>query len=221
MSKTILVANNVEKIYHNGSRNVGAVSGVTCRIHEGDSVSVIGPSGAGKSTLLHMLGGLDAPSAGTVMIGDTDLYKLSDGERAKIRNKRIGLVFQFYYLLPEFNALENVMLPAMLAGKKADDLARKILQFVGLSERMTHKPGELSGGEAQRVAIARALINEPDVLLCDEPTGNLDSGTSESILNLLFDINVKLNTAIVIVTHDENVTRRTKSVLHLKDGRVV
>lgn len=221
MNKIVLAADGVEKIYRADSREVRAVNGVTCQIREGESVSIVGPSGAGKSTLLHMLGGLDTPTRGTIMIGDADVYKLSDKERAKIRNRYVGFVFQFYYLLPEFNALENVMLPATIGGKKAKDLARQILAFVGLDERMTHKPNELSGGEAQRVAIARALINEPDAILCDEPTGNLDSATSESILRLLFNIKTKLNTALVIVTHDENVTKLTDSVLHLKDGMLV
>lgn len=220
MSSVILAARQISKAYRGGVKEVMAVDRASCEIRRGESIAVVGPSGAGKSTLLHLLGGLDHPTTGSVTLDGIDIYKLSDRDRARIRNKRIGFVFQFYYLLPEFNALENVMLPAMIGGKSVNQRARQILKTVGLENRMTHKPGELSGGESQRVAIARALINEPEILLCDEPTGNLDSVTSESIFRLLFDIKAKTNTALVIVTHDESITKLTDSVLRLKDGRI-
>jgi len=222
MSNVILRAHNVSKIYRtSAAKPVKAVDKVSVDIEKGSSLCVVGPSGAGKSTLLQLLGGLDFPTTGNVMFDGIDIYKLPDKGRAKIRNKRIGFVFQFYHLLPEFSVLENVMLPAMISGKSAKDKARGILKSVGLGDRADHKPGELSGGESQRVAIARALINDPEVLLCDEPTGNLDSASSEAIYSLLFDIKSSCRTALVIVTHNESLSDRTDSTLRLKDGRIV
>jgi len=223
MNDALLVAYKASKAYRNGAKEVVAVDGVDVMIRRGSSTAILGPSGAGKSTLLHMLGCLDNPTSGSVLLDGLEIYSFSDKERAKIRNKRIGFMFQFYHLLPEFTALENVMMPAMIMGRgrRIKERAKEILQSIGLGERMTHRPGELSGGESQRVAIARALINEPEVLLCDEPTGNLDSKTSESIYDILFDIKAKSNTALVIVTHDERISERTDSVIRLKDGRVV
>lgn len=227
MSDVILTGHDLHKTYKNGPKEVRVVSGIGLRIKRGKSTAIVGPSGAGKSTLLHILGGLDKPTSGKVILDDIDIYRLSDKERSEMRNRRIGFVFQFYHLLPEFTALENVMLPALM-GKRASsgdrrttpDKARDILRAVGLKERAQHRPGELSGGESQRVAIARALINEPEVLLCDEPTGNLDSKNSESIYELLFDLKSKTGMAIVIVTHDEKISRRSDETIHLKDGRV-
>ena len=221
MNNFILEARDVLKSYRSGAKEVRAVDGLTCGVKRGESVAVVGPSGAGKSTLLQLLGGLDRPTTGNVMLDGVDIYGLSDKDRARVRNKRIGFVFQFYYLLPEFNALENVILPSMIGGKSLKARALEILKIVGLEGRSTHRPSELSGGESQRVAIARALINEPEILLCDEPTGNLDSATSESIFKLLFDIKSKSNTALVIVTHDESITKLTDSVFRLKDGKMV
>jgi lipoprotein-releasing system ATP-binding protein len=194
---------------------------------------ILGPSGAGKSTLLHLLGCLDKPTSGSVLLDGLDIYSFSDKERSRIRNTRIGFIFQFYHLLPEFTVLENVMLPAMIKGhgpgakipgstamgQGIRERAKEILKSVGLEHRMTHRPGELSGGESQRVAIARALINGPEVLLCDEPTGNLDSKTSESIYELLFGLKTKSNTALVIVTHNESIAAKTDEVVRLKDGK--
>lgn len=222
MSDVILQAHNVSKTYRSGrTKHVKAVDKVSLEINRGESICIVGASGAGKSTLLQLLGGLDFPTTGNVMLDGIDIYKLSDKERAKIRNKRFGFVFQFYHLLPEFSALENIMLPAMIGGRDVKGKAREILRLVGLGDRAFHRPGELSGGESQRVAIARALINDPEVLLCDEPTGNLDSKTSESIYQLLFDIKSKFSTALVIVTHDENLSERTDSTIRLKDGHIV
>ncbi|OGW85410.1 MAG: hypothetical protein A2987_00640, partial [Omnitrophica bacterium RIFCSPLOWO2_01_FULL_45_10] len=179
MNDVILTAHEIYKIYRNGSREIRAVDGISLQIERTKSFAIVGPSGAGKSTLLHLLGGLDNPTRGKVAFDGRDLYALSDSERARIRNRSVGFVFQFYHLLPEFTALENVMLPAMIMGfgfrdsgigvKKIRERAENILKSVGLGDRLHHKPNELSGGEAQRVAIARALINEPALLLCDEP----------------------------------------------------
>ena len=228
MSEAILKARNVYKSYKNGIKEIRAVNGVNLELEKGKSVAVIGPSGAGKSTLLHLLGGLDNPTSGDVLLDDVNIYKLPDRERSRIRNRRIGFVFQFYHLLPEFTALENVMLPALMKGHGSwvrgqgiTDRAREILKSVGLEDRINHKPSELSGGESQRVAIARALVNEPELLLCDEPTGNLDSKTSESIYKLLFDLKSSSGRALVIVTHNENLSKNTDSTIRIKDGKVV
>lgn len=221
MSDAILSSRDLSKSYRMGGKEVRAVDKVSFDLAPGASICVVGPSGAGKSTLLQLLGGLDFPTTGNVMLDGIDIYKLSDKERARIRNKRIGFVFQFYHLLPEFSAIENVMLPAMIGRRKAKEKALDILKSVGLADRAAHRPGELSGGESQRVAIARALINDPEVLLCDEPTGNLDSATSESIYQLLSDIKLKSGAALVIVTHDDTLSKRTDSTLRLKDGRIV
>jgi lipoprotein-releasing system ATP-binding protein len=223
MNEAILVAYKASKAYSSGAKEVKAVDGVDVTIRRGSSTVILGPSGAGKSTLLHMLGCLDNPTSGSVLLDGLDIYAFSDKERSKIRNKRIGFIFQFYHLLPEFTALENVMMPAMIRGalKGTRERAKELLKSVGLERRMGHRPGELSGGESQRVAIARALINEPEALLCDEPTGNLDSKTSESIYSLLFDLKTRSNTALVIVTHDERISERTDSVIRLRDGRIV
>ena len=228
MNDVILATYKLEKIYKNGAKEVRAVDGVDLAIRRGAAVVVLGPSGAGKSTLLHLLGGLDNPTAGSVLLDGLDIYTFSDNERARIRNRRIGFIFQFYHLLPEFTALENVMIPAMIMGRvsslkglKLKRRAEEILALVGLGHRMHHRPGALSGGESQRVAIARAIINEPEILLCDEPTGNLDSKTSESIYDLLFDIKSKANAALVIVTHDEHISQRADEVIRIVDGKSV
>ncbi len=212
----------------NGQKEVRAVDGMSFEIKKASSAAIIGPSGAGKSTLLHILGGLDRPESGEVLLDGTDIYKLPDKERADIRNKRVGFVFQFYHLLPEFTALENVMMPLFM--KKSEirkskfeirEKAKKALTSVGLANRINHKPGELSGGESQRVAIARAVINEPEILLCDEPTGNLDSKTSGSVYELLFGLKERIGLTLVIVTHDEELSRRTDDLIRLKDGRIL
>jgi len=218
----MLIAKDIKKIYTTGSGEVRAVDGISLHIRKGESVAIVGPSGAGKSTLLHILGGLDRPDSGSVAIGGEEIYSISDSRRARARNRKIGFIFQFYHLLPEFTALENVMMPALIGNiPNAKKRAKELLETVGLGDRVDHKPGELSGGESQRVAIARALINAPDVLLCDEPTGNLDSKNSGSIYELLLGIKVKYGTAIAIVTHDETVCTRTDRSIRLKDGRVV
>lgn len=221
MSDPILTARGLHKIYKNGAKDVRAVDGIDFEIGRAKAIVIIGPSGAGKSTLLHILGGLDKPTSGEVLMDGGDIYKLSDRKRAAIRNRRIGFVFQFYHLLNEFTALENVMLPALM--KKAGDNRDKALQVldaVGLKARAGHKPSELSGGELQRAAIARALVNEPEILLCDEPTGNLDSKNREAIYKLLFGLKAKYNMSLVIVTHDENISEETDELILVKDGRI-
>jgi lipoprotein-releasing system ATP-binding protein len=227
MNDILLAAKDASKIYTSGAREVRAVDGVSLGIRKGSSAAIVGPSGAGKSTLLHLLGGLDVPTSGEVAFGGVNIYGISDRERARIRNRRIGFVFQFYHLLPEFTALENVMLPALISGRGPGARGRGIkekacgaLDAVGLKDRVSHKPAELSGGEAQRVAIARALVNEPEALLCDEPTGNLDSKTSESIYELLFGLKSASGMALVIVTHDERISQRTDETIRIKDGRL-
>jgi lipoprotein-releasing system ATP-binding protein len=231
MNDGLLVAHDVRKIYRNGRKEVKAVDGVSLQLKRGRSAAIIGPSGAGKSTLLHMLGGLDRPTSGRVIMDGADIYKLSDKMRARIRNERVGFVFQFYHLLPEFTALENVMMPGLIKGDAVQGrpalgagnmtvLAKNALKLVGLAHRINHKPSELSGGESQRVAIARAIINSPEMLLCDEPTGNLDSKSSESIYELLFSLQAKTGLALVIVTHDEHLSRKTDDIILVKDGKI-
>lgn len=221
MSEIGLAASGLHKIYKTGLKEVKAVSGISLEVKKGSSLAIVGPSGAGKSTLLHLMGGLDKPTSGKVALDGIDIYRLSDRERAKIRNRRIGFVFQFYHLLPEFTALENVMMPAMIRRIACRERAKEILKSVGLEDRIGHRPGELSGGESQRVAIARALVNEPEILLCDEPTGNLDSKTSESIYSLLFDLKAKAAMSLVIVTHNEGISSRVERTIRIKDGKIV
>lgn len=226
MKKPFLTANDMHKTYKKGLKEVKAVNGINLNIEAGSSMAIVGPSGAGKSTVLHLLGGLDRPTSGTVRLDGVDIYSLSDRDRARVRNRRIGFVFQFYHLLAEFTALENVMMPGLIKGREKGrqslrDRAHDILKTVGLEDRINHTPGELSGGESQRVAIARALINEPEVLLCDEPTGNLDSKNSAAIYSLLFHLKSRSNMSLVIVTHDEKVSDMTEDTLRIKDGKSV
>ncbi|MFH1855801.1 MAG: ABC transporter ATP-binding protein [Candidatus Omnitrophota bacterium] len=213
---------NLRKSYAEGRTVLDVLKGVDIEIGRGELLGVIGPSGAGKSTLLHLLGGLDEPSAGSVFIDGKNIFKLSRNKRAQLRLKKTGFVFQFYHLLPEFNVLENVMMPLFInrrfSGKKAKEKAIALIEEVGLKERITHKPAELSGGEAQRVAVARALINEPEIVFCDEPTGNLDSETGKKILELLLRFNKEKNVTFVIVSHDDNIVRIAGRTIHIKDG---
>jgi len=211
---------DLHKVYRKGKIQVEVLHGVSVDIEKGDSILIVGPSGAGKSTLLHMIGGLLSPTVGNVHFEGTDLYSLSDKVLSKIRNEKVGFVFQLYHLLPEFNALENVMLPSLLKGKSRRERACELLEMVGLKDRMTHTPGELSGGEAQRVAIARALINNPDVILCDEPTGNLDSEAGNLIYKILWRINKEEDKTLIAVTHNEAVRESFKKIYYMRDGRL-
>lgn len=199
------------------------LKGIDLEINKGEIVSIVGPSGAGKTTLLQIMGTLDEPDAGTVQIDGTVVSRMKEKELSAFRNKNIGFVFQFHQLLPEFTALENVMIPTLIAGvssKEANDRAMKILDFMGLVDRASHKPNELSGGEKQRVAVARALINDPAVILADEPSGSLDTHNKEDLHQLFFDLRDRLGQTFVIVTHDEGLAKITDRTVHMVDGMI-
>jgi len=199
------------------------LKGIDLEINKGEIVSIVGPSGAGKTTLLQIMGTLDEPDAGVVQIDGTVVSRMKEKELSAFRNKNIGFVFQFHQLLPEFTALENVMIPALIAGvssKEAHERAVKILDFMGLVDRASHKPNELSGGEKQRVAVARALINDPAVILADEPSGSLDTHNKEDLHQLFFDLRDRLGQTFVIVTHDEGLAKITDRTVHMVDGMI-
>ena len=200
------------------------LKGIDLIIYKGEVVSVVGPSGAGKTTLLQIMGTLDKADSGSVVINGIEVGRLKEKELAAFRNKQIGFVFQFHQLLPEFTALENVMIPALIGGMSSDKAmkkAKETLAFLGLAERASHKPAELSGGEKQRVAVARALINDPAVIFADEPSGSLDSKNKEELHQLFFDLREKLGQTFVIVTHDEGLAQLTDRTIHMMDGRIV
>lgn len=200
------------------------LKGIDLIINKSEVVSIVGPSGAGKTTLLQIMGTLDKADSGTVCLNGTYISRLKEKELAAFRNKQIGFVFQFHQLLPEFTAMENVMIPALIAGMSSSDAmkkAKETLDFLGLSERALHKPSELSGGEKQRVAVARALINKPAVILADEPSGSLDTQNKEELHQLFFDLRERLGQTFVIVTHDESLARLTDRTIHMKDGLII
>jgi len=213
----------LSKSFGAGSGRVEVLRDIDLTIARGERVAVVGASGAGKTTLMHILGGLDHPTAGGVSIEGSDLFALKGPALDAFRNRTVGFVFQFHQLLPEFTALENVMMPALVARKsqaEAASMARHLLEEVGLAHRLTHKPGELSGGEQQRVAIARSLVMSPRLLLADEPTGNLDSRTSDGIYRLLHQLHETRGLTMVIVTHSESLADRLDRVIHMEDGRI-
>jgi lipoprotein-releasing system ATP-binding protein len=223
MSEPLISGLGLHKTYSLGKRSLEVLRGVDVSLERGEFLALRGASGAGKSTLLHLLGGLDSPTKGEVLFQGENLAELSRGELARMRNAHVGFIFQFYYLLPELDALENVCLPARMAripASKAEIRGRELLARVGLKERMEHKPYELSGGEQQRVAIARALMNEPHLILADEPTGNLDSHTGEEIIDLLCSLRTEKQTTLVVATHDAKVATRAPRIIELLDGEV-
>ena len=214
---------NLSKSYVQGSRRVEALRGINLRFGSGESIAIVGASGAGKTTLLHILGTIDRPSEGQILYDGEDVFALKERDRARFRNRTVGFVFQFHHLLPEFTALENTMMPALIQGmprEKAKARAGELIEHMGLLDRMTHKPGELSGGEQQRIAVARALIMEPKVLLADEPTGNLDRETGEGIFRLILQMHEQKDITTVIVTHNEEIAERLPRHIRLVDGRV-
>ncbi|GAA5183086.1 lipoprotein-releasing ABC transporter ATP-binding protein LolD [Acinetobacter kookii] len=222
MSNLVLEAKNISKSFTDGKTTVEVIKNLSLEVKKGEFVSIVGSSGSGKSTLLHVLGGLDCPTAGQVFLNGKRFDNLGEAERGYLRNQHLGFVYQFHHLLPEFTALENVAMPLMLrAGttyKQSKEQAEYLLNRVGLSHRMTHKPGELSGGERQRVALARALVAKPELMLADEPTGNLDRKTAVKIFELLSELRDEFNMAMLIVTHDEQLAQTADSILHMQDG---
>lgn len=216
----MISAENLTKTYG----NLNVLKGVSLTISKGEFITIVGASGAGKSTLLHILGTLDRPDKGQLKIGDTDVFKLNDKQLSAFRNKHIGFVFQFHHLLPEFTAIENVCIPAFIAKTAKNDAekrAAELLDFLGLKERMHHKPSELSGGEQQRVAVARALINNPSVIFADEPSGNLDSANANDLHQLFFKLREQFNQTFVIVTHNEELANMADRKLVMRDGNLV
>ncbi|MCD6080636.1 MAG: ABC transporter ATP-binding protein [Candidatus Omnitrophica bacterium 4484_49] len=217
----ILEVVNLHKYYQAGDFKLHVLKGISLRISRGEFLAIRGPSGAGKSTLLHIIGGLERPEEGKVLLNGEDIYYLNDDELSSLRNKNMGFVFQFYHLIPELTILENVALPLLIQGKdksQAFNMAGELLSFFKMENRARHYPNQVSGGEQQRAAIARAIITEPQLLLCDEPTGNLDSQIGKEVLKLLQDINRKKGTTIIIVTHDSEVARWAKREFYIKDG---
>ena len=213
---------DLKKIYNLGNQKVRALDGVSVSIYRNEYVAIMGPSGSGKSTLMNILGCLDTPTSGEYVLNGTDVSKMDDGSLAEVRNKEIGFVFQSFNLLPKYSSLENVALPMIYAGvpsSKREARAKEALQNVGLGDRMEHKPNELSGGQRQRVAIARALINNPSIILADEPTGNLDTKTSVDIMNLFGQIHKNGNT-VILVSHEEDIARYAHRVIRLRDGKI-
>ncbi|SNB55365.1 lipoprotein-releasing system ATP-binding protein [Marinobacter sp. es.042] len=223
-SALVIDCRQVTRTYNEGLGKLTIFSDISLEVAQGETVAIVGSSGAGKTTLLNLLGGLDKPSSGQISICGEDIHRLSEGRRARFRNAHLGFVYQFHHLLPEFTALENVMMPCALGGmavSRSRDKAASLLQRVGLAERLDHKPGELSGGERQRVAIARALVNEPDCVLMDEPTGNLDEHTGEGVQALIESLRDQLGIAFVMVTHDMKMARSLGRVMRLEQGRLI
>ncbi len=219
----ILTASELVKEYQTGPETLRVLKSINLKVQRGEILVVMGPSGAGKSTLLHILGTLDHPTSGTVLIDGQDPFQFTEEELAQFRNRNIGFVFQFHYLLPEFTALENVLMPRMIAGddwKQDVDRAKELLGEVGLADRLNHRPSQLSGGELQRVAVARALMNNPKLIFADEPTGNLDTKNSDALFDLILKLNRKYNKTFVIVTHNERFASRANRVIHLIDGMI-
>ena len=223
MNDAVIRCENLGKTYAEGGLRTHVFDGLELAVNAGETVAILGASGAGKSTLLHLLGGLDVPTAGEVFVAGQKMSALSDAARGQLRNRALGFVYQFHHLLPEFTALENVMLPVLLSGTGVEEAAKKardLLEAVGLGHRLAHKPGELSGGERQRAAVARALVNKPACVLGDEPTGNLDEKTAANVFAQMLDLNHAQRTSLVLVTHDRSLARRLDRVLELHEGKL-
>jgi len=223
LGQEVIRAEALAKTYAEGRMQTPVFNGLDLRVAAGETVAIIGASGAGKSTLLHLLGGLDTPTAGEVYVAGQRMSGLSDSQRGRLRNRALGFVYQFHHLLPEFTALENVMMPVLLGGEEVADArtrAQALLESVGLSHRLDHKPGELSGGERQRAAVARALVNRPACVRGDEPTGNLDDKTAATVFELMLELNRAHHTSLVLVTHDRSLARKLDRVLELREGRL-
>ena len=221
--RSVLSAEKLRKDFRSGQKTISVLRGIDLKIQPGEMVGIMGASGVGKTTLLQILGGLDRPTGGRVMYGERDVYALDKASLARLRSQTVGFVFQFHHLLAEFTALENAMMPALVGGTlktEARNRTADLLQKVGLGNRLNHKPGELSGGEQQRVAVARALVNQPDVILADEPTGNLDERTGEEIHELLDRINEELGASFLVATHNDRFARRLGRVLRISEGRM-
>jgi lipoprotein-releasing system ATP-binding protein len=222
-NKVVLRAKDLGKVYQEGDLKTPVFSNLDLTVNAGETVSIVGASGAGKSTLLHLLGGLDTPSSGEVFIGNQAVSKLSETARGQLRNQSLGFVYQFHHLLPEFTAIENVMMPLLIGGTsvaQATKASQALLERVGLAHRLHHKPGELSGGERQRAAVARALVAKPACILGDEPTGNLDDKNTQSVFDLLLELNREHGTSLVLVTHEHDLARRCDRMLELSQGRL-
>lgn len=223
-SQPLVVVRDLRKTFLHMGNQLDVLKGIDLEINQGEVLSIVGASGAGKSTLLHCIGTLDLPTSGRLTLAGEELTRLSSSRLAQVRNRFIGFVFQFHHLLPEFDALENVMMPGLIGGRSRTEMrtrAKLLLELVGLSHRETHRPGELSGGEQQRVAVARALALEPKLLLADEPTGNLDSATGDAVHDLFFRINKEYSTTIIVVTHNPTFAQRMPRVVEMLDGRIV
>jgi len=221
MNNSIIVCKALSKVYQEGKLQTSVLHGVNLAVDKNELLAIVGTSGSGKSTLLHLLGSLDSPTEGTVIFNGTDIHAMTSKQQAKWRNQELGFIYQFHHLLSEFTALENVAMPLLIAGEKiaiAEKKATQLLERVGLSDRVKHRPAELSGGERQRVAIARALINQPSLVLADEPTGNLDAKSAESIYQLLRELNSELGTAFIVVTHDQQLASKLDRQLYMKNG---
>lgn len=221
MSDIILEGRNIKKIFMMGKKALQVLSGINIKLRKGEITSILGISGSGKSTLLHILGTLDRPESGSIYLEGKDITDLNESELAKIRNRKIGFVFQFHYLLPEFTALENVAIPGLIHNKSKKDAFKKaeeLLTDVGLKDRMEHRPNELSGGELQRVSIARSLVNDPAIVLADEPTGNLDRENGEAVYQLMLELSRKTQKTFLVVTHNESIASKTDRTLVLSDG---
>lgn len=224
MSETLLEANGIRKSFFKGKTEIAVLKGVDVSVQAGELVAITGSSGVGKSTLLHILGTLEPPSEGKVQFLNQDVLAFNEKQLAHFRNRSLGFVFQFHYLLPEFSALENVMMPALIAGhggKAAQNQSEELLKFVGLGHRLHHRPSELSGGEQQRVAIARAVILRPKLLLADELTGNLDSENSKNVMDLLVQLNEETGISVLLVTHDQNLAKRMQRTIQMRDGKIL